>query len=116
MSFMYLYMNMYGLIICTSQKFMLFFLQMVNRSLFKCVNFLENFIFNKIIPHLKWCSINSIFSIGIWTPQEAPSVFAMDTAQNFTDRKELKTPLFTQIKWDQGSKIKPNYGFDFHIF
>lgn len=33
MSFMSLYMNMYGLIIRTSQKFMPFFLQMVNRSL-----------------------------------------------------------------------------------
>ena len=42
----------------------------------------------------KWCSINSIFSIGIWTPQEAPSVFAIATAQNFTDRKELKNPTF----------------------
>ena len=59
-------------------------------------DFSENFIFNKISPHLKSCSINSIFSIGIWTPQEAPSVIAMDTAQNFTERIELKTPLFHQ--------------------
>ena len=64
--------------------------------------FSENFIFNKIIPHLKWCSINSIFSIGIWTPQEAPSVIAMDTAQNFTDRKELKTPLFPKLNEIKG--------------
>ena len=60
----------------------------------KMCDFSENFIFNKIIPHLKSCSLNSIFSNGIWTPQAPPSVIAMDTAQNFTDRKELKTPLF----------------------
>ena len=60
----------------------------------KMCDFSENFIFNKIIPHLKSCSLNSIFSNGIWTPQAAPSVIAMDTAQNFTDRKELKNPTF----------------------